>query len=264
MKKLFLLIPAMISTTVYSQVGINTDTPQATLDVIGKPATPTVLDGIIPPRLTGVQLKAKTYTTAQTGSFVYVTTPDPSPSGQTINVTTEGIYFFNGTTWLKVNTTAPLPTSQLVLVVKGTGKQLDTNSPASNAKLAYFSDQATQTGSTIVINDPGSWDITNQMYTAPKAGVYQIALTGYVSSCAGAAAGAASYFRTVVKSGGTYKVVNTADIALTAGRLNTNQLTTINLAAGDQVFADYNVVGATTGCSVNVTNISSLSIYRFQ
>ncbi|RLJ32949.1 hypothetical protein CLU97_2419 [Chryseobacterium sp. 7] len=264
MKKLFLLIPAMISTIAYSQVGINTTTPQATLDVIGKPATPAVLDGIIPPRLTGVQLKAKTYTAAQTGAFVYVTTPDPSPSGQTINVTTVGTYSFDGSRWLKVNTTAPLPSSQLVLVVKGTGKQLDTDSPASNAKLAYFSNQATQTGSTIVINDPGSWDITNQMYTAPKAGVYQIALTGYVAGCTGAAGGAASYFRTIIKSGSTYKVVNTADLVLTSGQLNTNQLTTINLAAGDQVFADYNVSGATNGCSINNVNISSLSIYRFQ
>jgi len=262
----------MISTTVYSQVGINTITPQATLDVIGKPATPTVLDGIIPPRLTGVQLKAKTYTTAQTGSLVYVTVPDSSPSGQTINVTTEGIYFFNGTTWSKVNTTAPLPSAQLVLVVKGTGTQSDTTSPAilpqnvspSSPKLAYFSNQATQTGSTIIMNDPGSWNPATQMYTAPKAGAYQIALTGYVSSCAGAVAGAASYFRTVIKSGSTYTVMNTADLALTNGRLNTNQLTTINLAAGDQVFADYNVAGALTGCSVNASTISSLAIYRFQ
>jgi len=36
-----------------AQVGINTSTPQATLDVNGKPTDNTVLDGIIAPRITG-------------------------------------------------------------------------------------------------------------------------------------------------------------------------------------------------------------------
>lgn len=33
----------------YSQVGINTNTPQATLDVVGKPANTSTLDGILSP-----------------------------------------------------------------------------------------------------------------------------------------------------------------------------------------------------------------------
>ncbi|MBT0572960.1 hypothetical protein J5312_05580 [Riemerella anatipestifer] len=70
-----------------AQVGINTPNPKATLDVVGKASDADALDGIIPPRLKGVDLKAKTYTLEQQGAIVYVTTPDTNPSAQTMNVT---------------------------------------------------------------------------------------------------------------------------------------------------------------------------------
>lgn len=92
---------AMIaSTLLFSQVGIGTPTPQATLDVTGMPTNTTKLDGIIAPRLTGVQLRGKTYTTAQTGALVYVTAADTAPANQTIDVTATGYYYFNGTKWV--------------------------------------------------------------------------------------------------------------------------------------------------------------------
>jgi hypothetical protein len=80
----------------FGQIGINTPSPQATLDVRGKATDPTVPDGIIAPRLTGLQLRAKTYTPIQNGAMVYVITADPSPQGQTINVTDPGYYYFDG------------------------------------------------------------------------------------------------------------------------------------------------------------------------
>lgn len=100
MKKLFMLASmAGLFTIVNAQIGIDTSAPQASLDVTGKPATPSSLDGIIPPRITGNQLRAKTYTAAQTGAQVYVTTADSAPAGQTVNVTTAGNYYFDGTVW---------------------------------------------------------------------------------------------------------------------------------------------------------------------
>jgi hypothetical protein len=90
-----LLITFLHFSKVNAQVGINTVTPNATLDVVGKPATITELDGIIPPRITGNQLQAKTYTNAQNGALVYVTSAATSPLGQTINVNAAGLYFFN-------------------------------------------------------------------------------------------------------------------------------------------------------------------------
>lgn len=99
-KQLTTAFALIISAIVFSQVGIDTETPQATLDVVGAPADITKLDGIIAPRISGEQLRAKTYTTAQQGALVYVTEADTSPAGQTIDVTTEGYYYFNGTKWV--------------------------------------------------------------------------------------------------------------------------------------------------------------------
>lgn len=83
-------------------VGINNDDPKATLDVVGKPTVETSLDGIIAPRMTGDQLKAKTYGVEQKGAFVYVTSPvTGTPEGQTLNVIKEGQYFFDGEKWLR-------------------------------------------------------------------------------------------------------------------------------------------------------------------
>lgn len=262
--KLLLSAGALIfSMNIFAQVGINTATPQGTLDVVGKPTDPSVLDGVVLPRLTGVQLKAKTYTAAQTGAFVYVTVADPSPSGQTVNVVAAGTYFFTGTNWQRVITTAPLPSAQLILVVNGTGTQPNTVAP-SGQRLAYFSNSATQGGSTIAINDPGSWNTTTQSYTAPIAGVYQIQLAAYMSSCTGAVNGAGGYIRTVRLRGGVSTVINTADLTLANSQLNTNEFTTSYLQAGDQIFVDYALSGASTGCAVNLPNISSMSVYRFQ
>ncbi|WP_312388845.1 hypothetical protein [Chryseobacterium sp.] len=94
-KKLF---PALllVGSFTFAQVGFNTELPNATLDVVGNPADNSKLDGIIAPRISGDQLRSKTYTSSQTGALVYVTTADTSPSGQTQEVNASGYYFFNG------------------------------------------------------------------------------------------------------------------------------------------------------------------------
>ncbi|MEC3876699.1 hypothetical protein [Chryseobacterium salviniae] len=86
----------------YAQVGINTNMPNATLEVVGKPAVSTSMDGIIPPNITGDQLRLKTYSALQTGAVVYVTAADSAPAGQTTAVTTPGYYFFSGSRWVKL------------------------------------------------------------------------------------------------------------------------------------------------------------------
>lgn len=102
--KLFgLSILTFLGCIVNAQVGINTTQGQATLDVTGFPSNPAKFDGIIAPRLTGDQLRAKSYTTAQTGAIVYVTAADTTPSGQTVNVTNAGYYYFDGSVWTQMN-----------------------------------------------------------------------------------------------------------------------------------------------------------------
>ncbi|MGC5743820.1 hypothetical protein [Chryseobacterium sp. NFX27] len=107
MKKKVLLIGAILaSLQAISQVGINTSSPKATLDIEGKASVTNVLDGIIAPRITGAQLRAKTYTTSQTGAMVYVTAADTAPAGQTAEITSSGYFYFDGSLnkWQKLNT----------------------------------------------------------------------------------------------------------------------------------------------------------------
>lgn len=101
MRKLFPLL-IFLGIFNFAQVGINTNTPNATLEVIGKPSTVSSMDGIIAPNITGDQLRAKTYSGLQTGAILYVTAADSAPSGQTTTVTTPGYYLFNGSRWVKL------------------------------------------------------------------------------------------------------------------------------------------------------------------
>lgn len=103
-KKLCILAFVSAGFMSIAQVGINTGSPQATLDVTGVPGTKTKLDGIIAPRLTGNQLRDKNYTAAQTGAIVYVTVADSAPAGQTINVNSSGYYYFDGAEWSGLGT----------------------------------------------------------------------------------------------------------------------------------------------------------------
>ncbi len=101
--KLFTLALLSVGLSLSAQVGINTGLPQATLDVAGFPSDANKLDGVMAPRLTGMQLKAKNYTAAQTGAIVYVTAAETAPTGQTVDVITPGYYYFDGTKWGNLN-----------------------------------------------------------------------------------------------------------------------------------------------------------------
>ncbi|MFC7346075.1 hypothetical protein ACFQO9_04995 [Chryseobacterium zhengzhouense] len=105
-KQIILLGTLLFSVLTFSQVGINTETPKSTLDVVGKATDTSSLDGITAPRLTGNQLRAKTYTTDQTGTLVYITAADSAPAGQTVNVTSAGYYYFDGTLWQTVKSSS--------------------------------------------------------------------------------------------------------------------------------------------------------------
>jgi hypothetical protein len=158
-KKIVLILLVLCSLDAYSQVGINTPNPKATLDVVGKPTQPAILDGIIAPRITGAQLKTKTYTSAQTGAFVFVTDADTSPSGQTVNVTSSGYFFFDGTVWIKLNGGDFDTTNDAFINNPTNGRvELGTNSNGSTVRTV---------GSEFVVQDNGHVGIgTNVPVTA--------------------------------------------------------------------------------------------------
>ncbi|MEG0928291.1 tail fiber domain-containing protein [Chryseobacterium sp.] len=100
------LIAILFSGLAYSQVGINTDTPNSTLDVMINP-TVSKPEGIIAPRMTGDVLKGKDllYSTAQNAALVYVTgAVSGTPAGKTIDVTSPGYYYYDATAvkWIKL------------------------------------------------------------------------------------------------------------------------------------------------------------------
>ena len=113
MKKNIILLGALIiSGVAYSQVGIDTDTPKATLDIKATPTSTTKIDGLIAPRLKGSELKTNDpkYTSDQDGAIVYVTEAlaSANTSPKTANVTSIGYYYFDKTLdsgsgqWVKV------------------------------------------------------------------------------------------------------------------------------------------------------------------
>ncbi|MFN1218467.1 hypothetical protein ACKW6Q_15975 [Chryseobacterium kwangjuense] len=106
MKKNYLISASfLVSSFAFAQVGINTAEPKVTLDVVATADDPAVKDGITAPRITGAQLRSKSYGADQNGAFVYVTAADTAPAGQTIDVTSVGYYYFDSRTgvnkWIK-------------------------------------------------------------------------------------------------------------------------------------------------------------------
>jgi len=141
MKKVILTIAiaALAATGAFAQVGINNETPKATLDVVGKPTDVTVVDGLIAPRIEGNQLAAKdaVYTTAQTGAVVYALSASPtaSASGKTINVSTPGYYYFDGSLWQALKSVASGSTTNYTFSYNPTTHILTINDGTTNTEI---------------------------------------------------------------------------------------------------------------------------------
>ena len=91
MKKHFIIVVVSFSSTAFSHFGINTENPQATLDITASAGDLTNVDGIIDPQITGNELflKNNLYDSKQQGTLIYVTAPvtGTNISGDTIDIT---------------------------------------------------------------------------------------------------------------------------------------------------------------------------------
>ncbi|WP_312399867.1 hypothetical protein [Chryseobacterium sp.] len=107
-KHVFILVFLFAAIQIFSQVGINTTEPKATLDIVGKPSESNVLDGLIVPRITAIQLKAKNYSSEQKGALIYVTenfTDSAQATEQVEFVKSVGLYEFDGNRWKRAGNT---------------------------------------------------------------------------------------------------------------------------------------------------------------
>lgn len=97
--KLYLLLVSFVCVNSFmvAQVGINTETPAATFEVVAASTGATTAEGFIAPRLTGDQLADKNaqYTAAQNGTIVYVTSAATVLTGKTKNLTVSGYYYYD-------------------------------------------------------------------------------------------------------------------------------------------------------------------------
>lgn len=104
--KLILLIIALFAIKpLFAQVGINTQTPYATIDIVATRTDATTAEGMIAPRLTLAEVAGKDamYTTNQVGTIVYVTDVSGTTTTKTANISKIGYYYFDGSLWQAFN-----------------------------------------------------------------------------------------------------------------------------------------------------------------
>ncbi|WP_111709825.1 hypothetical protein [Lutibacter citreus] len=107
--KHLLLITLLLPFFSFSQVGINTTNPKATLDLRGNPSEITIADGVIAPRISRINLIAKTaYSTDQIGIIIYITDLSGTVNTQTEKITEIGYYYFDGNIWRSMNSNTKL------------------------------------------------------------------------------------------------------------------------------------------------------------
>lgn len=99
-----LFLCLFLVSNVFAQVGINNTDPKATLDITAIQVNNSTAEGLIAPRLTGDQIKAKDakYGTDQTGAIIYASTSAEPTTAKTINITKTGYYYFNGAIWVPI------------------------------------------------------------------------------------------------------------------------------------------------------------------
>ncbi|WP_336703297.1 hypothetical protein [Chryseobacterium indologenes] len=88
----------------YTQVGINTTSPAATLDIVAKntTGTSTSVDGVLISRLD--RQRAQSMTGVPTSTLIYVNSvATGSQTGTAVNINAVGYYYYDGTEWVKLH-----------------------------------------------------------------------------------------------------------------------------------------------------------------
>lgn len=157
-KNVTFILSLMAAPLLFGQVGVNTTTPQATFDVVGKKGI-TDKDGFIAPRLTRAELTSKgdaLYGTAQNGTIIFITDiTGGNTSSQRINVTQAGYYYFDSTAnvWQKIPNKSEVAALEPWQVTGGTVKaNSNTQNIYQNANVAIGDYSATAPTEKVDVN----------------------------------------------------------------------------------------------------------------
>ncbi|WP_179472164.1 hypothetical protein [Chryseobacterium sp. H1D6B] len=110
--QLSILLTITAYSMIFAQMGINTSTPLSTLDINAKNSTGTSAsaDGILIPRVD--RQRAQNMSGTPVSTMVYINSiATGSPTGTAVNIDTIGYYYYNGTSWIKLNPSVNIYTS---------------------------------------------------------------------------------------------------------------------------------------------------------
>ncbi|WP_426479184.1 hypothetical protein ACP3T3_06960 [Chryseobacterium sp. CBSDS_008] len=160
-------------------IGINTTTPNSTLDVNGKLGI-TDLDGLQAPRLTLAQLSAKgdaLYGANQKATLVYITDISAgNNTGPRVNIDGIGYYYFDGTVWQKLiysniyNADGTLTNSRTVTQNGNNLKFVNQQTTTINNSVGYGIVQDSGSGMRSVISLTNGGDPSLHIFTDTNAG----------------------------------------------------------------------------------------------
>lgn len=108
MKKNITLTSLLVLNLFFAQVGVNTTSPSATLDVTAKntSGTTTNVDGLLVPRVD--RQRAQSMAAVPTSTMIYVNNIiTGTQTGTAVNINAVGYYYYNGTAWTKLNVDGP-------------------------------------------------------------------------------------------------------------------------------------------------------------
>ena len=131
----------------FSQIGLNTTAPAATLDIVAKNATgaSTDTDGLVIPRID--RLRAQSMTGMTTSTLIYVNNISTgTAAGTAANINSVGFYYYDGTLWAKLDTVGDTTIDAFVNDPANTMVKLGTNADGSTARTA---------GTDFVVKDTG-------------------------------------------------------------------------------------------------------------
>ncbi|MCT2561496.1 hypothetical protein [Chryseobacterium herbae] len=99
-----IILSIFSSSILFSQIGINNNTPLTTLDITAKNATGTSThaDGILIPRVD--RQRAQSMNSVPVATMIYLDNiATGTQAGTAANIDTTGYYYYNGTSWIKLN-----------------------------------------------------------------------------------------------------------------------------------------------------------------